>query len=245
MEQKLAQDLARSAPPWRVWLLLQAGCSTVKVQGGCCKPSCSFIAGKINRGPGLKKVLSTVKRVLFSQLTHCFRNNSLRGCSPGSLAHRRAHSNTRPLSHVRILISPLSPSSFPLGQISHKFPAGRCFLCTAVLTLFLAGGWNQPPSSPAPLPVLYHSSLQRAPSKHPARHPSLVQMTIFSRSTAILEFVADWLLLLLLLGVWAVISSGMSGLLSNHSRVPGQGGWLGALITTPPAVARTFSLFYK
>lgn len=72
-------------------------------------------------------------------------------------------------------------------------------------------------------------------------------MTIFSRSTAILEFVADWrlLLLLLLLGVWAVISSGMSGLLSNHSRVPGQGGWLGALITTLPAVARTFSLFYK
>lgn len=55
-------------------------------------------------------------------------------------------------------------------------------------------------------------------------------MTIFSRSTAILEFVADWLLLLL--GVWAAISSGMSGLLSNHSRVPGQGGWLGALITT-------------
>lgn len=31
MEQKLAQDLARSAPPWRVWLPLQAGCSTVKV----------------------------------------------------------------------------------------------------------------------------------------------------------------------------------------------------------------------
>jgi len=53
-------------------------------------------------------------------------------------------------------------------------------------------------------------------------------MTIFSGSAAILEFVADWLLL----GVWAAISSGMSGPLSNHSRVPAQGGRLGALITT-------------
>lgn len=31
IEQKLAPNLARSATPWRVWLLLQAGCSTVKV----------------------------------------------------------------------------------------------------------------------------------------------------------------------------------------------------------------------
>lgn len=133
-------------------------------------------------------------------------------------------------SHVRIFTSPLLRFSLPLGKLSHKFPAGRRFLCTTVLTLFLDRGWNKPASSPAPLPVLCHSfSLQRALSKHPARRPSPVQMTIFSRSTAILEFVADWLLLL---GVWAAISSGMSGLLSNHSRVPGQGGWLGALITT-------------
>lgn len=155
MEQKLAQDLARSAPPWRVWLLLQAGCSTVKVQGGCCKLSCSFIAGKINRGPGLKKVLNTVKHVLISQLTQCFRNNSLRGCFPGSCTR----TNTRPHSHVRIFKSPLSRFSLPLGKLSHKFPAGRRFLCTTVLTLFLDGGWNQPPSSPAQLPAsLYHSS---------------------------------------------------------------------------------------
>lgn len=128
-------------------------------------------------------------------------------------------------SHVRIY-SPLLCFSLPLGKLSHKFPAGRRFLCTTVLTLFLDRGWNKPPSSPA----LSFFLLPRALSKHPARHPSPVQMTIFSRSTAILEFVADWLLLLL--GVWAAISSGMSGLLSNHSRVPGQGGWLGALITT-------------
>ncbi len=31
IEQILAEDLARSVLPWRVWLLLQAGCSTVKV----------------------------------------------------------------------------------------------------------------------------------------------------------------------------------------------------------------------
>lgn len=60
---KTAKHLARSVLYWRIWLLLQAGCSPVKVLGGCCKLSCPFIAGKINRGPGLKKVLSTVEHV--------------------------------------------------------------------------------------------------------------------------------------------------------------------------------------
>lgn len=31
IEQKLAEDLASSVLPWHIWLLLQAGCSTVKV----------------------------------------------------------------------------------------------------------------------------------------------------------------------------------------------------------------------
>lgn len=119
--------------------------------------------------------------------------------------------------------------SLSLGKHSHWFPAGLLFLCATVLTLFLDMEWNKPASSPAQLPVLYHSSsIQWAPSTHPALRPSPVQMTIFSSSAAILEFVADWLLLV----VWAAISSGMSGLLSNHSRVPVQGGRLEALITT-------------
>lgn len=74
-------------------------------------------------------------------------------------------------------------------------------------------------------------------------NPSPVQMTIFSCRAAILEFVADWLLRV----VWAAISSGMSGLLSNHSRVSAQGGRLEALITSEPAVARgeNISLSYS
>lgn len=116
-----------------------------------------------------------------------------------------------------------------LGKHSRWFPAGLLFLCATVLTLSLHMEWNRLPFSSAQLPVLYHSSsIQRALSTHPALCPSPVQMTIFSSSAAILEFVADWLLLV----VWAAISPGMSGLLSNHSRVPAQDGWLGALITT-------------
>lgn len=137
------------------------------------------------------------------------------------------HTNAWTHWHVHIFICPLS-FFFTLRKHSHRFPAGLHFLCTTVLTLFLDMEWNKPPSSSAPLPVLCHSSsMHRAPSTHPVLRPSPVQMSIFSSSTAILEFVADWLLL----GVWAAISSGMSGLLSNHSRVPEQGGWLGALIT--------------
>lgn len=80
-------------------------------------------------------------------------------------------------------------------------------------------------SASSPLSFILHAV---APSTHPALHPSPVLMTIFSSSAAILEFVADWLLL----GVWAAISSGMSGLLSNHSRFPVQGGQFEALIAT-------------
>lgn len=58
------------------------------------------------------------------------------------------------------------------------------------------------------------------------------QRTIFSDGAAILEFGADWLLL----DVWAAISSGMSGLLSNHYRAAAQGGRPGALITDPSSV---------
>lgn len=79
----------------------------------------------------------------------------------------------------------------------------------------------------SPLSFILHTHTQLS-------NPSPVQMTIFSCRAAILEFVADWLLRV----VWAAISSGMSGLLSNHSRVPAQGGRLEALITSQPAVAR-------
>lgn len=60
--------------------------------------------------------------------------------------------------------------SCSLVKHSHRFlthiPAGLLFLCTAVITLWLDMEWNKPPSFPAQLPLLYHSSsIQRPPPR--------------------------------------------------------------------------------
>lgn len=155
------------------------------------------------------------------------------------------HTQMRSLACVHILEACLSRFFTFSRKAPTQVPCRTPFPLRHCTNIVLVMEWNKAPSSPAQLPVLYHSSsMQRAPSKHPALQASPVQRTIFSCSTAILEFVADWLLL----GVWAVSSSGMSGLLSNHSRIPGQGGWLEALITALSLLKlqqEHFSLFYN